>query len=289
VRPKTLLIYRQVIGKLTDTLGGVRLDKLTPAALAHTFARLRKEGHGSRPVQQAYIYGRACLGDAVRLRILGANPFERVTCPKHLGAVRRYWSVDETRRFVSTAQANGGQYGPLLMFLLGTGLRAGEALGLTWADVDTAEGTVCVRRALTYLGAMPTLSDTKTVAGRRTLVLSELARWALDRLPRPLDQHAAVFTSGVGTTPGMGNPDRAMRSLCDRAGVPRLSPHGLRHVHAALLAAEGVDPHSLRRRLGHTRVSTTLDLYSYAIRADMASASAFNDVMGKTSRRRSAE
>ena len=79
--------------------------------------------------------------------------------------------------------------------------------------------------------------------------------------------------------PTQPNLRRSLHDLCGLAQVPKISMHGLRHVHAALLAASGVDPHSLRKRLGHSRVSTTMDIYAYAIAPDETTVKAFDLAM----------
>jgi integrase len=56
-----------------------------------------------------------------------------------------------------------------------------------------------------------------------------------------------------------------MAELCQRAGVPRRPAHYLRHAHATLLAASGLDVKTLQRRLGHTQASVTLDVYTHAL------------------------
>jgi integrase len=56
-----------------------------------------------------------------------------------------------------------------------------------------------------------------------------------------------------------------MATLCERAGVPRRPAHYLRHAHATLLAAQGLDVKSLQRRLGHAQASVTLNVYAHAL------------------------
>jgi integrase len=75
--------------------------------------------------------------------------------------------------------------------------------------------------------------------------------------------------------PSPSNLREALLGLCDKAGVTRIQVHGLRHVHAALLAGVGLDPHSLRKRLGHAHVSTSMSVYAYAIQPDSVAVDAF--------------
>src|SRR5262249_49184946 len=145
-------------------------------------------------------------------------------------------------------------------FLLGTGLRRGEATGLTWGDIDLQNRLVSVDKAVAFVRNRPLLQDTKTRARRRVITLTGLAVSALRMLPPPLDPKARVFTSGAGTPPTPSNVRGALHRLCDRAGVPRVPPHALRHSHVSLLLDAGVDVLTVSRRLGHAKVSMTLDI-----------------------------
>ena len=280
LRPSTLATYRDVLGRVTARCGHVRLSRLSPALLAGVLADLRRTGMGARRVQMAYTYLHACLGQAAALGLLGYNPLDRVPKPRGEAQERRYWTAAEARRFLSAALRSSHQHAPLLAFLLGTGLRLSEALGLRWADVDLGAGVVHVRRALVWTGTGPVLGLPKTRQGERAV---DLPAWCLDllrRLPRPLSEEAPVFTAEGGATPTKSNVRRAMLRLCELAGVPYVHPHGLRHVHAALLVAGGLDPQSLRRRLGHAHVSMSLDRYAYPVRSDAAAVAALEAVLG---------
>ena len=58
---------------------------------------------------------------------------------------------------------------------------------------------------------------------------------------------------------------RSFRPLLERAGLPRIRFHDLRHTSATLLLAEGVHPKVVQERLGHSNISLTLDTYSHAV------------------------
>jgi integrase len=279
-RPKTIDNYRYGLRPLLKLLGGIRLDRLTPLQLATAFSEMERQGKGHGAVNLSFDTVRACLRYATRLGIISTNPLDRIDRPRRQTPERQYWTAEETRRFIAQCERDGGQYGPLFVFLLATGLRRGEAMGLRWADLDFKAKKVKVRRAIVHISNRPLLQETKTRAGMRTITLPEVALRSLARLPRPLDPQAAVFVNRLGRTPAPPNTLDALRRLCRRAGVPAVPLHGLRHIHAALLAAEGVDPHTLRRRLGHARVSTSMEVYAYAINPDDTAVVAFERATG---------
>ena len=268
LRPSTLRTYRLVLLPLANRIGQVRLDKLTPSLITGGLSELRRKGMGARRVQMAHAYLRVALRHAVQQELIGQNPCDRVSKPRYEPQERSYWDQQQMQRFLSVALASPRQHAALLAFLLGSGLRFGEAIGLRWADVDVTAGTVAVRRAIVWEGnTKASVQKPKTKQGGRTVSLPEFCVGILARLPRPIDGESPVYLTRSGTTPSQSVVGETLRQLCDEAGIPALNVHGLRHCHAALLLAEGVDLQVLRRRLGHATVNMSM-AYTYAVRGD---------------------
>jgi integrase len=159
-----------------------------------------------------------------------------------------------------------GRYRPLFELLAFTGLRIGEALGLTWADVDFERDLLRVHRQLSRYKVH---SDLKTQAGRREIVLApgivRLLRdcWAKTKYRGPDD---FVFTVATGHCFDYRKVGEAFRTAVRRTGIRedgRLSLHSLRHGFASLLIAEGLDIVFVSRQLGHADASVTLSVYAH--------------------------
>jgi integrase len=140
-------------------------------------------------------------------------------------------------------------------------LRVGEAVALTWRDVDLVQGTVTIQRTVTRSanGAIVVGDRAKRPRSHRTVYLGAGTIAALSAL-------RSTATS-VFLFPGRRGPvdERVVRSrltrLCREAGVPRLTPHGLRHTSATLDLASGSPPQVVASRLG---ISVTMLLTTYA-------------------------
>ncbi len=279
-RLSTLKTYRDTLRPILARLGSVRLDKLTPAGLGLTFAELRRQGIGTRRVQQGYAALKTCLGAAVGLGIIAVNPLDRVAKPKHQAGRHHIWTAEQAAAFIATAATSHQQYAPLLLLLVGAGLRLSEGLALTWDDLDLGAGTVTVSKALVFVGHRPALGPTKSAAGNRVISLPAPLPAVLTRLPRPLDDSAPIFRTRGGLPPGQTVLRDTMRQLCERAAVPVIRIHDLRHVHASVLVAAGIDLATVSRRLGHSKVSTTAGIYTHAVRPDSTAAEAFTRAIG---------
>jgi integrase len=217
-RPSTVATYRQVLAPVLARIGHQRLSKLTPVLLHGVFATLA-QGMGDRRRQMAYLALARCLRQAVRLGVLGSNPLDRVAKPAWTPRERRYWSPDETARFLATCLAEPRRWSPLFVVLATGGLRIGEALGVQWQDVDLAAKTLRIERAYVWDRTGCHLVPPKTKAGYRTVTLPEQAVTAIRSLPRKLDPQAFLFHDG--RPPDPTTIRQALQRECRRAGTWR--------------------------------------------------------------------
>lgn len=184
--------------------------------------------------------------------------------------------MEQARQFLSAAQ--GDPLEALYVLALTTGMRQGELLGLTWADVDLTRGIVQVQRSLLrvpHQGVV--LTELKTRGSRRRIELTGLAIESLTR--HRLRQEEIRRSAGGGWLEqdlvfcnDQGKPlhaanllRRSFHPLLEKAGLPRLRFHDLRHSTAALLLAQNVHPKIVQEILGHSKISVTMDAYSHVL------------------------
>lgn len=155
------------------------------------------------------------------------------------------------------------RYQPLIRWLAVTGMRWGEATAIQWRDIRPGNpATVTVSRAWKHGDGPRALGAPKTVKGNRTITIPQAL---LDELPPKGKPSDFIFTTE------RGNPihhawfhTRVWRPAIASAGVspaPRL--HDLRHYCASVLLAHGVPMHAVSARLGHEKITTTVDVYSF--------------------------
>jgi integrase len=164
----------------------------------------------------------------------------------------------------------------LWVLLATTGLRLGEALGLTWSDIDPEQRRLVVRRALQRLpgkGGGLALVEPKTRRSRRTvhLALGTVGALIQHRRRQAQEQLAAprwhdgnfVFTSPTGRPVDTCTLGKQFKQALANAGLPRVRIHDLRHTAATHLLARGVHPKVVQELLGHSTITLTLDTYSH--------------------------
>jgi|ERR1022692_1170036 integrase len=164
---------------------------------------------------------------------------------------------------------------PLVELAPATGLRQGELLGLSWADVDVEGARLTIRRALRRIDGRRVLVEPKTRKSRRTLPLTATAVDALrvqrqhqveDRLragARWLEAEDLVFTTPTGEPIDAKELTHTVQRLLETAQVPRMRWHDLRHGTASLLIAQGVDLHVVMEVLGHSTITLTANTYAH--------------------------
>jgi integrase len=174
-----------------------------------------------------------------------------------------------------------------------TGMRQGELLGLHWEDVDLDAGTVRVRRSLSQTDEGPVLTAPKSAKSRRRIKLSRASVEALKahrarqnaerlKLGGAWEDRGLVFPNRTG---GFLSPylltDGPLKRPLERAGLPPIRFHDLRHTCATILLSRGVHAKLVQELLGHATISITLDTYSHVLPGmDDGLADAMGDALG---------
>lgn len=219
---------------------------------------------------------RAALQDAVDEELLSRNVARLVQLRVTDDAKVRAFTRTEALKFLQAAEKH--RLYALWAVALAMGLRRGEALGLSWADVDREHGRLTIRQALHRVDGQLKLDQVKTEASVAVLPIpAPLVTILRGHRKRQFEERFAagsrwretglVFTTALGGPIEPRNVNRMFHRLCEIANVPQLRVHDLRHSCATLLFTMGVQPATVQRILRHSSITVTTGTYVEVIEA----------------------
>jgi integrase len=291
VEPSTLSSYRWIAKTyVRPGLGERKIGALRPLELDMFYADLSARGLSARTVRICHSIMRQSLEQARRWGLIARSPAVDATpIPQRRKEVIPP-SVQEVARILDAAMAEDPEFGLYLWVLAATGCRRGEGCALRWHDIDLERGELRIRRSIVHFDGVMREKDTKTHASRRMVIdpatvellrqhrLRQRERYLALGVPLPND--AALFADADGRP---WRPDvctNRFGRLRKQLGLEGVRLHDLRHFVATVLTDGGIPIGTVSTRLGHSQLSTTLDLYTHAIPAtDQRAAAYLGDIL----------
>jgi len=278
-------------------LGKIRLADLTSREVTAMFAAIaagpnrRGQPYAAGTLQRIRATLRAALNGAIREGLLVSNVASRVELPnprrphpvvwteqqiahwKRTGVrpVVAVWSPRQLAGFLGYVRDE--RLYALWWLVALRGLRRGEAVGLPWDNVDLDRRQLTISQQLTVDAGTFPVSAPKSRASHRVIALDERTvqvlreharRQRLDQLRagHAWQQTGYVFTRRDGTPLRPNSVTQRFSKLADRAGLPPVRFHDLRHGAASLAHAAGADLKTIQDQLGHASIVLTADTYT---------------------------
>lgn len=260
-------------------LGTTYLDKLTPAKCIEVVNKWSKVAPKS--VGKFMCYTNIILNKGVEWQLMQSNPMKFVDCPKPASNEKKeftdYYSKEELERFLKEAREHHCfKYYAYFRLLAYSGMRRGEALALTWADVNLIDNVITVNKTVAQVkNNKLTIDPPKTAAGNRkiamdVMTMSVLKKWRGIQNRQLVKLNLYLSPSKQLVFPNRNNeleqPARVAewnRNICKSGNLRHIKTHGFRHTHATLLLAAGARMKDIQKRLGHARITTTMDTYAH--------------------------
>lgn len=279
LRPSTRVDYERHIRNIfVPELGQLRLLDLRAHHVEAVFRRLaegnvrRERPMGAQTMRRVLATLNSALNTAVRRGMIRRNPAATVELPRATPTQPRVWTREEAAAFL--AGTTNDRLHILYRLLVLTGLRRGEAVGLQWADLHLAKGTLTVNRQVVSVNGELVVGPPKSDAGRRTVALDRITGQLLEvqhrraLLAHPWEPDEVfgsrfVFTRTRGECIHPVHVSRRFATLVRQLGLPPIRLHDLRHTSASLGLAGGESLLEVSRRLGHSSIGITADVYSH--------------------------
>jgi integrase len=286
--PRTAERYTDSLNHLRQACGGMKLQAVKPTHLAALYAELHRKGLAPATIRHLHVVAHRAFKEAKAWGLRPDNPVDQVQPPRMQTKEATILQPHEAKALL--ARLRGGPLHLLASLGLATGARRGELLALRWKDLDLDAARMTIERSLEQTSEFGVRAKApKTRHGRRTIslpahIVAELhahrAAQAEHRLHCGMGRipdDSTVFANFDGKPL---NPDTVSKQWERLASGVTL--HSLRHTHASMLIASGMDILTISRRLGHSSPTITLGVYGHLIHgADDRAAKIMQEAFGR--------
>lgn len=287
IRGTTAYSYRSALDfRILPYIGDITLQALRPSHIDGFLKKMYETGKSKGYIKVVRNVAKAMLDYAVYpCELITSNPCLYVKIPKKAPDKVIPRTVVTHEMYASLLEKYPlGHYMHIpLVLMWHTGMRIGEILGLTWDDIDFDAGTITISHQLIYLSGSK-FGEPKTKGSKRVIYateecLAELQQEQNRQLfceianAKTSDGHIISYSIGyrlsddytpIGLVCVKTDGSQISRtSILKHLKAHGLNTHSFRHTQATRLASAGVQPVTVARRLGHSRVDTTLNIYTH--------------------------
>ena len=279
-------VKKEVAGAISTALGGNLEDFFSLNTEERTLS--------GKTIREYHRLIHTVLDQALKEGLVAVNVADRATPPKVSQRDVSYFEPKQVTAIREALELEPIKWRTLVHLLLITGARRGEILGLKWDKVDFNSNQVYICNNVLYSADVGIYEDTpKTERSKRYVslpaetmqLLKQYRAWQNGerlRLGEYYQDQGFVFAQDTG---GPMHPDSVttwLSRFSKRHGLPHVNAHAFRHTMASMLYFNGVDSVSISKRLGHTQVSTTANIYAHVMEAaDKKNADILADVFLK--------
>ena len=281
LKPSTLNEYRLLMPRIdAERLGTMKLKDISAKDLNAFYIRLSQDGANkatggklsSATIRKYHAFISSVLNTACKEQIISFNPAMNATPPKLEQKEANFYDADKMASILEAISLEPVFWQALTYVLIGTGARRGEISGLRWSDIDFNNRAISIQRNIIRTGGGYIESSPKTGTGRVVsvpdAVLSALQAWKREQADifGAFSLSGYVFANHEPMT--FFRPDNITQyygRFGARYKLGRVNPHAFRHWQASMIL-QGGDIVMASRRLGHSRTSTTLDIYGHLLK-----------------------
>jgi len=261
IRENTMNTKKYIIDlKILPYFGKKSINSITPADIRKWQNELMSQGYSQTYLRTINNQLTAIFNYAVKYYDLKSNPCRKAgSMGKNQADEMNFWTKEEFSDFTDAIMDKQDSY-TAFTTLFWTGMRIGELLALTPADINFEEKTISISKSYQRIKRKDVITPPKTPKSNRIITVPDFL--------------LADIKDYMNSIYGLKDTDRLfpltksfieheMQRGIKNSGVKRIRVHDIRHSHCALLFEMGIAPLEVADRLGHERVETTLNIYAH--------------------------
>lgn len=272
VRPNTVRNYTERYNRnIKSVIGKMLLTDIKPIHCQKIFLNMADEDYKTSTIYQTRITLYNMLEFAKENDVIRNNPCKKSVKSDMGKPSEKKLALTKEEQKLFLEGASRQSYENQYRFILQTGLRTGELVGLQWKNVDFKKRTLTIDHSMEYRYSVGEwrIGEPKSKSGYRTIPLTEEAiRILIDQKEKnkkikviPMEFLEYIFLCRKGTPIKNSTYDTSLFKICDKVGMRRFSMHVLRHTFATRCIEAGMKPKTLQMLLGHSNIGITMNLY----------------------------
>jgi len=275
--------YKSLINAhIIPALGEIPIQELQPFHIEHYFSQKRKKGIRNKKglsensLKRHYVLLNNALKRAVKLKLIKYNPMQAIESPKPEKYEAPVMKENEYNKLLESLKEDTFMY-TFVMTLISTGMRRSEILGLEWNDIDLKQGTIFIRkRLITITGGIKHEHKTKNESSKRLIKIPKalipiIKSYKIKQKENKLffgtdyyKEKDYVFCKPDGYPYNPQTLNVKFNIVLRKINLPqKFTLHTLRHTFATINLRNGVPAKVVQEMLGHSTITTTLDLYTH--------------------------
>lgn len=305
--PKTIYRYEQLLNsRINPTMGHLKISTIKPMHLVKFFSNLQEDGIredkregklSNTTLLHYYRLMSVMFNTAVKWQIISNNPIQYVEAPKRNNEEGDFYNEDEVNLLMNVLLKEKLNRQIAILLALVGGLRVGEITGLKWKNVHFETNEIFIEEATQYIPKIGTFkkepknkSSNRIVSLPKTMI--ETLKWLKKKQKNDKKKcgkrlwidSGYVLIQWNGERIHPDTPGKWFDKIIKKYKLRKITFHELRHTSATLLIANGENVSALSKRLGHSRTSTTMDIYAHALKSsDKSAADKLENIIFKKS------
>lgn len=284
LKPVTVMNYKGAYkNHIKEYLGNKKLKEITPPLLTDFLKTMHKKDKLSAlSCKKIYVVVQSIFKRGAEQGFIETNPCHNVVIPKDRNKTKKRYSLDEeeTKRFITLVMDSDADEDVkrILMFLLYTGVRIGECLGLSWDDIDLENNYININQALSCADGVRYLDAPKTLSSIRTIGMNSTAKEILIKqkdyckelrmiLGKNYPHPEMIFPSGRGNFRDRSSVYHSLKCITAGTEFEDMTLHKLRHCNATILLNSGIDLKMVSEHLGHSDINITANIYADVLKS----------------------